>query len=339
MNKRFVITLLLFSIAACGGSSNSKTTPPKKITQFTVNATSSDGGSISPASQKINENKIAEFTLTPNANYIIDTVTGCNGSLAVSTYTTGIITAACTVNASFKLAFLGTGKLNDTGITTCSDATTNGLACPVIGFEGQDAEYGRDAQSAAGTLTKVGAGKGGFDFTKLDTNGNALPASATEWVCVKDNHTGLVWEVKTTDGGLRDTNNTYTWYNSDNSTNGGNVGTENGGSCPDTGNCDTEKYVASVNALNQNNGLCGANDWSMPSREELRSIVDYGTNSPAIDTTYFINTQLSWYWSASANAYYYDYAWFVNFWYGDGDYDNKYSSRGGNYVRLVRGGQ
>ena len=30
--------------------------------------------------------------------------------------------------------------LNDTGITTCSNATQNGLPCPVAGFPGQDAE-------------------------------------------------------------------------------------------------------------------------------------------------------------------------------------------------------
>jgi hypothetical protein len=32
--------------------------------------------------------------------------------------------------------------INDTGITTCSNETENGLACPVTGFPGQDAEYG-----------------------------------------------------------------------------------------------------------------------------------------------------------------------------------------------------
>jgi len=31
--------------------------------------------------------------------------------------------------------------LNDTSITTCSNATQNGLPCPVAGYTGQDAEY------------------------------------------------------------------------------------------------------------------------------------------------------------------------------------------------------
>jgi hypothetical protein len=35
--------------------------------------------------------------------------------------------------------------LNDTGITTCSNATQNGLPCTVADFPGQDAEYGTNS--------------------------------------------------------------------------------------------------------------------------------------------------------------------------------------------------
>ena len=159
-------------------------------------------------------------------------------------------------------------KLNDTGITACSNFHFNG-DCPVEGFPRQDAQYGRDAQALAGTLQKVGGGNAGFDFTKLDSNGNPLPASATAWNCVKDNITGLIWEVKTDDGGLRDKDNTYTWYEPDNSKNGGNAGGQNGGGCIGS-SCDTFSYIQAVNAQ----ALCGAGDWRMPNRNELLSIVD-----------------------------------------------------------------
>jgi hypothetical protein len=36
------------------------------------------------------------------------------------------------------------GPLNDTGIVTCGDASSNDLPCPVADYPGQDAEYGRD---------------------------------------------------------------------------------------------------------------------------------------------------------------------------------------------------
>jgi len=42
-----------------------------------------------------------------------------------------------------------------------------------------------------------------------------LGTKPTDWACTKDNDTGLIWEVKTTDGGLRDMNERYTNYTSD----------------------------------------------------------------------------------------------------------------------------
>jgi len=217
-------------------------------------------------------------------------------------------------------------KLNDTGITSCSDASS-GLVCPVDGFAGQDAEHGRDVSH-----NNNSNGHAGFNFSKLDAEGHTLAASATEWSCVQDNVTGLIWEVKTDDDGLRDKDNTYTWYNSDNTTNGGNAGTANDGTCSDTGNCDTEKYAADVNTQK----LCGKGDWRLPSREELRSIVNYSTFNPAIDKNYFPNTQSSYYWSSSPYASYGSSAWYVYFSYGGG---NSASKSYYLYVRLVRGGQ
>jgi hypothetical protein len=102
------------------------------------------------------------------------------------------------------------GPLNDTGIVTCGDASNNELPCPVADYPGQDAEYGRDV-----THNDPSDGHAGFSFTKLDANGSDLPASATDWSCVRDNVTGLIWEVKTDDGGLRDQDWKYTWYNPD----------------------------------------------------------------------------------------------------------------------------
>ena len=41
------------------------------------------------------------FTVTPAPSYVIDSVSGCNGSLEGSVYTTGAITGDCTVTATF----------------------------------------------------------------------------------------------------------------------------------------------------------------------------------------------------------------------------------------------
>ena len=221
-----------------------------------------------------------------------------------------------------------TGKLNDTGITACADATTNGLACPVADYPGQDAQFGRDA-----TNNDDSDGHAGFSFTKLAGNGNPLPASATGWDCVKDNVTGLVWEVKTDDGGLHDKDWTYSWYEPDNGKNGGSAGTQNGGSCTGSA-CDTYAYVQTINSA----GLCGQNDWRMPTRQELFSIVILDRTNPTIDTSYFPNTPSSFFWSSTSAAY--DgsgsSAMGFDFYYGNGALTGK-SSR--TQVRLVRGGQ
>ncbi|MBF0238256.1 MAG: DUF1566 domain-containing protein [SAR324 cluster bacterium] len=77
-------------------------------------------------------------------------------------------------------------------------------------------------------------------------------------------------------------------------------------------------------------------DWRLPNRNELQSLVDYSKSNPAIDTTAFSNTNSSYYWSSTANAYSTSNAWYVNFYNGYVYYGNKTYSY---YVRCVRGGQ
>lgn len=209
-------------------------------------------------------------------------------------------------------------KLNDTGIITCSNSNANGLKCPVTGFPGQDAQYGRDAEAKAGTLQKIGGGEAGFDFTKLDSNGNPLAASANRWSCVRDNVTGLTWEVKTTNG-LHGRGNTYSWYELDNTKNGGIAGFKNRGNCVGS-SCDTYSYKAAVNAQR----FCGATDWRLPSRAELLSIVNNAKNpriEPIIDTKYFPNLFYSYgeyqtygkYWTSSTWVAFTEFAVAVDF--------------------------
>lgn len=120
--------------------------------------------------------------------------------------------------------------------------------------------------------------------------------TSTPWDCIADNVTGLFWEVKTPNSDPNDVFDfrsgrwLYSWFNSTGLNDGGVSGTENGGICFDTVNCDTEKYVAAVNAA----GLCGFSDWRMPSIDELYTIIDMGKiGNLDYDRNFFPNQALA----------------------------------------------
>jgi hypothetical protein len=197
----------------------------------------------------------------------------------------------------------------DTGQTKCYD---NGeeITCPSPGqaFYGQDGNYSINPTS----------------YTKLDGNGNALPDSATSWVMVKDNVTGLIWEMKTNKDGNKDysnphdADNTYCWY----------YGTH-----------------PVINALNDAK-YGGYSDWRVPTIQELATIVNYSIPypEPTIDNLYFPNTVSSGYWSSTSGSSPMYPAWVMSFSSGvDGlGYDNDcglYGKEPSYYVRAVRGEQ
>lgn len=189
--------------------------------------------------------------------------------------------------------------------------------------------------SEADLLRSISGPGASVDYTKLDGSGQPLTDQAAiytiePWQCVRDNVTGLMWEVKTIDGGLRDQGNEYTWYNPNPDENGGAPGRRDGGTCAGGIDCDTHSYVQAVNEA----GLCGYNDWRMPTRNELRSIVDYRAEFPAIDQGHFPNTIALSYWSADPNPTYPNYAWHTDFRFGLASY--YYFKEGPKPVRLVR---
>ncbi len=90
------------------------------LNSYTVGTSVSGGvgGTITPSSRNVNYNSTGSFTISPNSGYEINTVTGCGGSLAGSIYTTGPVTSACTVTASFSaIAGQMSGNVSSTDCT------------------------------------------------------------------------------------------------------------------------------------------------------------------------------------------------------------------------------
>ncbi|MFY8298626.1 PKD domain-containing protein [Pseudoalteromonas sp. SS15] len=178
-------------------------------------------------------------------------------------------------------------NLNDTGQQRCFDSETV-IDCESDAFPKQDAELGRD--SFIQNEGKTGAGLASFDFTKLDDNARPIiDSSSSDFSCVKDNNTGLIWEVKQPNiatppnAPLRDTRNTYTWFltNYPNGFRGTDAST-----CLNNRYCDAQQYIDDVNETN----YCGGRNWRLPTFTEFMGIFNYGevsSSSYVLDPNYF----------------------------------------------------
>jgi PKD repeat protein len=242
-----------------------------------------------------------------------------------------------------------TGELNDTGITAsqcyqagtdtfvlCSSAlaigtvTTGNLqGAPVTTFAPQDGMTGRDIFKNTPL-----DGNLGFSFTKIGSNGQVLPSNATQWSCVKDNVTGLMWENKTNDGSLHDISKKFTHLDNPN------ANQLVSGQQPTLAQINTvTNSVGFKNTVNSE-GLCGATDWRIPESDELLSIADHGISEvERLDIAWFFinpgNSFASTYITAaaspalSANSYVYVNSGVVN--------QSSYRDVVTNSMRLVRG--
>ena len=235
-----------------------------------------------------------------------------------------------------------TGQINDTGISSasCYKASSDTLvpcsdANAVLLNAAQDGAIGRDVDVVTNTAAD---GKLGFSYTKIGPVGQVLPANSTQWSCVKDNVTGLIWEVKTSDGGLRDFNKQYTNLDgtTPNQLAGPNVSQGNNEPSTTQINAPTNTvgYVTAVNAQS----LCGAANWRLPTASELQGIVDHSVPAPGptIDTAWLGSTAVvSAYWTSTQLPFFSQgNARMVRFSFGGSGSGSR--SQSSQLVRLVR---
>jgi hypothetical protein len=106
-------------------------------------------------------------------------------------------------------------------------------------------------------------------YTKIGEDGRELPQAAEQWAMVRDNSTGLIWEVKTTDGSIHDKDKVFDWKGAQ------------------------EVFIAELNRMK----FGGFADWRLPTTDELRALNVKGAE-PLINQEFFPNTvptsYLSW---------------------------------------------
>lgn len=141
--------------------------------------------------------------------------------------------------------------------------------------------------------------------TVVDTTGKTYTSGGTAiqnkfYVCPVAHNSG-VFADNITAGNWRET--VWTASAANLTTPSAMAWTPTGGDGDSINNCEALDYA-------------GKQDWRLPNVKELMSIVDYGRYSPAIDPTFFPNTQSLYYWTSTIYANNTAYAWYVHFGYG-----------------------
>ncbi len=182
----------------------------------------------------------------------------------------------CNSKCQQNQCVIASGLLNDTGITWSGTGVTGNNTGTTCSDAAQDCSYGWDKTD----VSNAADGHAGFKFTKLDSGGGV--ATGANFECVRDERTGLIWEVKSS--------SSASWS------------------------------VAKTNAASFTACNVSAGNWRLPTVKELLSIVSYYdiipspaiTPGPAIDTVYF-PTNASSYWTVTELSSETSKAWAVNF--------------------------
>lgn len=134
------------------------------ITSYTVTATGTGSGTITPPTQSATSGTTVAFTVTPNSGYQVTMGGTCPaGTLVDNTYTTGIITASCNVTATFAaipansftltITTPGTG----TGIITGAGVYTSGTVVTATATPNTDSTFdGWSTNCPGGVVTVTG---------------------------------------------------------------------------------------------------------------------------------------------------------------------------------------
>jgi alpha-tubulin suppressor-like RCC1 family protein len=125
------------SVSGCGGTLSGNTYNTSALTAdcsitasftelFTVTASAVGSGTISPATQEVEDGDTTTLTVTPNSGFIVQSISGCGITYdSGNSYTTAAITADCAVTANFA----SLNRIIAGGSSTCTILSDGNAKC------------------------------------------------------------------------------------------------------------------------------------------------------------------------------------------------------------------
>lgn len=131
------------------------------INEYPVTVDTVAGGSLLPASAQVAHGEVAQFEVTVDEGYQLDGVSGCDGTLSGTTYTTGPVTAACSIVPDFSLkqyavstaVVAGDGSFDPQALTVAHGNSGLLTVTPALGYV---------IDTVAGDNCEVAAGESGY---------------------------------------------------------------------------------------------------------------------------------------------------------------------------------
>lgn len=324
-------------LAGCGGSEGDSNDDNGQVTPtvYSIPATASLGGKISPAINMVESGHATTFTVTPDTGYQIDDISGCGGSLTQNSYKTAAINAQCAVTVSFKLSTYN--------ITT--QATTGGNISP----ESIDVSYNTHASFNVSTdigyqIESVTGCNGTLNNNEYTTGTVTSDCQINATFTRIGDGTLAERYIDNGNGTITDTQTKLMWMRCS-------VGqTWQDGSCKGSPTTFIWPYAMGMSISDGNH-----TDWRLPTKEELSSLIycssgkpsywkpndnvcEGNYESPTLAQAVFPQTpDYTGYWTSTASDNsQFGGKWLIQFYDGHGRWNGPVLYL---YVRMVRGKQ
>ena len=172
LHKYLIFLLIGTSLSACGGGSGGD----NNSNSYTISTRISSGGSISPLSATVKKGETVSFTIRPDNNYSITSVTGCNGQLSGNLFLTDAISADCTLNVRFSSNTLSM-SIADTSINEGNSGTRN-MPFTITLSSSASSTVSVDYSTADGTALA------GSDYIATSGSINFMPGETSKTIMV-----------------------------------------------------------------------------------------------------------------------------------------------------------